>query len=301
MNIEFANTIPIPEILSKLGLNPAKQHEHDLWYLSPFRNEKTASFHVNTKKNVWYDHGEAIGGDVVSLVCQHLERSGVRCTPSDALRWLRNMFQVPYIPTIQYNEEQQSEDARSTVLKDIKPIKHAALIQYLSGRGIPLSVAKTYLQEIRVANTKTDKVFFALAIKNEERGYEYRNLYFKGCVRKKSITFVRGEIPKPPAIHIFEGFMDFLSVITQHEGKRFKHDVIILNSLSQIKEAIAYIKGYGYERAYTWLDNDEAGQKATAIFAEFFKTEDNLIHQPMNQSYAPYKDVNAAHMAKLGL
>ncbi|OJV55782.1 MAG: hypothetical protein BGO31_16945 [Bacteroidetes bacterium 43-16] len=301
MNIEFANTIPIAEILSKLGLNPVKQNGHDLWYLSPFRNEKTASFHVNTQKNVWYDHGEGIGGDAFSFVCLHLERSGVQCTPADGLRWFRNMFQVPHIPIIQHNRQQQSEEVRSTVLKGIKPIKHAALIQYLSGRGIPLSVAKTYLQEIRVANTKTDKTFFALAIKNEERGYEYRNLYFKGCVGKKSITFIRGQIPKPPAIHIFEGFMDFLSVITQHEGKRLKHDALILNSLSQIKEAVAYIKGYGYERAYTWLDNDEAGQKATEAFAEFFKTEDNLIHQPMNQNYAPYKDVNAAHMVKLGL
>lgn len=150
-------------------------------------------------------------------------------------------------------------------------------------------------------NKQTNKTFFALGLKNEEKGYEYRNLYFKGCVRKKSITFVRGETPKPPAIHIFEGFMDFLSVIAQHEGKRLKHDAIILNSLSQIKEAIAYIKGYGYERAYTWLDNDDAGKMATAAFAEFFKTEDNLIHQPMNKHYAPYKDVNAAHMAKLGL
>ena len=300
MNIEFANTIPISEILAKLGLHPAKRQENDLWYLSPFRNEKTASFHVNISKNVWYDHGEGIGGDAFGLVCMHLERSGVQSAPANALRWLHNMFQGPHIPVLQY-DDRRKETTSKTVLKGVKPIKHPSLIHYLAGRGIPLSVAKTYLQEIRVENTKTNKVFFALGIKNEERGNEYRNLYFKGCVGKKSVTFIRGEIPKPPAIHIFEGFMDFLSVITQHEGKRLKHDAIILNSLSQIKEAVAYIKGYGYERAYTWLDNDEAGKKATAAFAEFFKTEDNLIHQPMNQNYAPYKDVNAAHMAKLGL
>jgi len=27
------------------------------WYLSPLREEKEASFKVNRKKNVWYDHG----------------------------------------------------------------------------------------------------------------------------------------------------------------------------------------------------------------------------------------------------
>lgn len=300
MNIEFANTISVSEILNKLGLKPVKQTRNDLWYLSPFRNEKTPSFHVNVNRNVWYDHGDAIGGDALALVCKHLEKSGTQCTPTEALRWLRNMFQSYSIATVKREYDHQLAPL-PTILKSVKPIKHAALIHYLAERGIPLSVAKTYLQEIRVENKATNKTFFAVGMKNEDKGYEYRNLYFKGCVGTKSITFIRGEIPKPPTIHIFEGFMDFLSVITQHEGKRLKHDAIILNSLSQIKEATAYIKGYGYEKAHTWFDNDEAGKNATAAFSEFCKTEPDLKHQPMNRHYAPYKDVNAAHMAKLGL
>lgn len=301
MNIEFANNIPISEILSKIGAVPTKTKGHELWYKSPFRNENTGSFHVNIRKNVWFDFGSGEGGDVVKLVCQYLEYSGVQHSPIEALRWLRNMLQTQDDVRLEKIQSNSGKDTPKVILKNVKPLTHPALTHYLSDRGIPLDVAQSYLQEIRVENTETKKVFFALCIQNEEKGYEYRNLYFKGCVGKKSITFIRGEMPKPPAIHIFEGFMDFLSVITQHEGKPMKYDAIILNSLSQMKEAIAYIKGYGYEKTYTWLDNDEAGKKATKAFDEFAKTEPNLKHHPMNKEYAPYKDVNAAHMAKLGL
>jgi hypothetical protein len=49
------------------------------------------------------------------------------------------------------------------------------------------------------------------------------------------------------------------------------------------------------------MDNDESGKKATEALEQFARTEEGLKHIPMNDRYAPYKDVNAAHMAKLGL
>lgn len=61
MNIEQANAIALPEILHKIGHSPFKQKGADIWYHSPFRAEKTASFHVNAIKNVWYDFGMAKG------------------------------------------------------------------------------------------------------------------------------------------------------------------------------------------------------------------------------------------------
>lgn len=301
MNIEYANRIAVSEILNKIGSTPVKSKGHEHWYFSPFRKEKTPSFHVNTQKNVWYDFGEGAGGDAIRLVCKYLEHSGVLHSPKEALRWLRNMFQGPVIPAIPNNPDSvQNKDLKSS-LKSVKPLKHPALLHYLASRGIPTSLARTCLQEIRIKNAATGNIFFAAGIKNEEGGYEYRNLYFKGCVGKKSITFVRGEIPKPPAIHIFEGFMDFLSVLAERKFKKLRNDAIVLNSLTQMNEAAAYIREYGYETAYTWFDNDEAGKKATEAFAEFTKTEPGLKHQSMNRHYASYKDVNAAHMAKLRL
>jgi len=301
MNIETANAIPISEILAKIGFEPVKKRESDYWYLSPFRREKTASFHVSVRKNKWYDFGDATGGDAVALVCRHLEYSGVQSSPKEALRWLRNMFHTGDVIRPVREIDQSQPEPKKTVLKSVKKLQHQALIHYLSGRGISQTIATAWLQEIKIQNTETGKHFFAAGIGNEEGGYEYRNLYFKGCVGKKAITFVRGTVPKPPGINIFEGLMDFLSVIAQREGEKLQDDTIVLNSLSQMKEAAAYIRGYGYQTAYTWLDNDEAGSKATEAFAEFFKSEPGLKHIPMNKQYAPHKDVNAAHMAKLGL
>jgi hypothetical protein len=298
MNIEKARTIPMSEILSKIGLQPAKKKHNDYWYYSPFRNEKTPSFHVNVAKNVWYDFGEGEGGDSISFVCAYLKNSGYGHTVPDALRWLRNMFYANII--IPFPKPEKVEPENSLILKSVKPLTHLALIRYLERRGITETVAHTYLKEIRLYNKNLQREYFAAAIRNEEGGYDYRSPYFKGCVKKKSISFIRGAVPKPDGIHIFEGMMDFLSAIMQQEDKKFYDDAIVLNSLSCMREATSYFRNYGYLTAYTWLDNDNAGKKATQAFDEIFCAE-KIRHVPMNACYAPHKDVNAWHMKILDL
>ncbi len=304
MNIEQAKAIPIAEILLKLNIKPTRQVNNETWYLSPLRNEKTASFHVHCKRNWWYDFGLGIGGDGIELVCQYLESQKEGHTVSDALRWLNNMVGNPSaIQPIEHTVEtiEAYSKIRKLVIKSVKDVQHPALIQYLEKRGIPLSVAKTILKEVRIKNVETDKNIFALALQNEEGSYEVRNPFFKACIDSKAISFIRGTQPKPDSIHIFEGLMDYLSIITQNNGRAFKDDAIILNSISCIRQATPYIRGYGYKIAYTYMDNDLAGQKAIKSLGEFFKTEENLTHKPMNELYKPYKDVNAWHMQKLGL
>jgi hypothetical protein len=39
----------------------------DHWYLSPLREEKTPSFKVDRRINVWYDHGTGKGGDLIDF------------------------------------------------------------------------------------------------------------------------------------------------------------------------------------------------------------------------------------------
>ena len=168
-------------------------------------------------------------------------------------------------------------------------------------RGIPLELARQHLKEIHVRNPGTGKRFFALGIPNEEGGHELRNPFFKGTLGAKAITFIRGKRPKPDSIHLFEGVFDYLSAVAQRKGNGFQGDTIILNSLACLKQAIPYIHDYGYRTAYTWLDNDPAGETATAALAEFFQTQSELTHRRLNHLYAPHKDVNAWHMHSLGL
>jgi hypothetical protein len=300
MNIELAKTIAMADFLHKQGFQPTKINGNDYFYLSPLRDEKTPSFHVNVAKNVWFDFGENKGGDLISYVCLYLKSQGNSHNVPDALRYIKNIggyaAKITPVPVEDYKEKDSA-----LKLKADREIVHGGLVEYLSDRGIPLYVAKQYLRQLYVHNGNSGKDFYALGIKNESRGYELRNLYFKGSLGRKYYTFIRGSQPKPPGVNIFEGFMDYLSVITQREGKPFEDDTIILNSLVNMERSTDLIRNYGYETAYTWLDNDEAGKKATASFAEFIKTEDGLLHKPMNSIYTPYKDVNAWHMVKLGL
>lgn len=301
MNIHDAKAIPIAQILGMLDIHPKQTTPHRLLYLSPVRLEKTPSFWVYLKTNRWHDYGDGRGGDPVDLVCAYLKFTREAHTVPDALRWINNMGVAPYQFKPIEPDHLHAPDEPSLILKTRKPIAHLGLIHYLEKRGIPLAIAHRHLKEIHVSNQNTQNSFFALGFANEEGGYELCNPFFKGSLGAKVISFIRGTEPKPDSIHLFEGFMDYLSAVAQLNGQGFKADTIVTNSLSCLKQAIPYIQNYGYHTAYTWFDNDPAGEKATAALDEFFKTQGDISHTPMNKVYAPHKDVNAWHMHQRNL
>lgn len=304
MNIEQAKAISIARILEHLNTKAYKITEHESWYFSPFRNERTASFHVLPAKNLWFDFGEAIGGDPIKLVQTYLERQGQDNSISATLKWFESHIGKA-IPAAPINPATKPDKRKPKLtLLAAESIRHIGLIHYLERRGIPLDIAQRYLKQIRFRNRNTGKTMFALGWQNEDEGYELNNPNFKGCIGQKDITFIRGANPKPHdkrhGIHIFEGMLDFLSVITFQNGKPLIYDSLILNSVSCIKRADPYIKNYGYRLGYTWLDNDTAGRQATDTLIQLFKAE-NMVHIPMNGVYRPFKDVNAWHMQRLEL
>ena len=64
MTITDVKQIRISDYLHSLGYNPIKQQGGNLWYKSPFRQEKEPSFKVNTELNLWYDFGAGKGGNI---------------------------------------------------------------------------------------------------------------------------------------------------------------------------------------------------------------------------------------------
>ena len=62
MDIEMIRGIPIEEFLSRLGQEPVRRHGDECWYLSPCREERTPSFHVNTRK----------GPDFITFLRHHI-------------------------------------------------------------------------------------------------------------------------------------------------------------------------------------------------------------------------------------
>jgi hypothetical protein len=297
MNIEQANGIALPEILKVIDCKHVKQVNEEIWYNSPFRDEKTASFHVNTVKNVWYDFGMAKGGDVVAFAKRYLESQNEDCTVVDALRWLRNMMIAPTL-VLPPKGHEVGEKTSKILVQAVSPIKHAGLIAYLEERGIRLETAQNYLREVLLLNHNTGKMFTALCLENEGEGYELRNQFFKGCTGPKSISFIRGTKLPAEEINLFEGFFDFLSVVQSEPDGKFEGDVIILNSLACLPQAVPYISNYHYKTVRTYLDNDDAGNSTTMTLKELAKVE-GCAFKPMNESYAPFKDVNECHVAKI--
>ena len=68
-NIRIADYLqmPLSEAVQSLGYTPVKQQGNSLWYKSPLREEKDASFKVNTELNKWYDFGLGKGGNIIAL------------------------------------------------------------------------------------------------------------------------------------------------------------------------------------------------------------------------------------------
>ncbi|MFN8343976.1 MAG: toprim domain-containing protein [Spirosomataceae bacterium] len=301
MNIDDAKAIPMTEILSRLDIHPKRISGTKALYSSPLRHEQTPSFWVYLDSNSWYDYGEAIGGDLVNFVCEYLRVCRQDHNVADALRWINNMGVGPYRIAAFPDERKEYAHDPALILKSQKPVQHLGLISYLNKRGIALEAARRSLREMHVLNKTTGKRFFALGFANEEGGFELRNPFFKGCLRPKAISFIRGTDPDKKSIHLFEGCMDYLSAVSQTKAQALSGDAIVLNSVACLKQALPYIHNYGYRLAYTWMDNDRAGEQATALLSEFFKTQEGLMHQPMNALYAPYKDVNEWHMHRLNL
>ncbi|GHT62331.1 hypothetical protein AGMMS50239_15360 [Bacteroidia bacterium] len=62
---------------------------------------------------------------------------------------------------------------------------------------------------------------------------------------------------------VFEGFWDFLSYLTIQKIEKSKHDIAVLNSVANVEKAMNFLKAH--REIYTYLDNDDAGRKATKL------------------------------------
>lgn len=285
-------------VLGKLDLQPVHTDGRFLLYVSPFREDKQPALKLNTRSNRWTDTHNGTSGGVVDFLVHYFRHTGQPADVKDVLSWLRQHIGYVVLNCPEQTPTFVQED-RKYQYKDHGMVTTPSLIAYLEQeRGIPLCHARFLLREVRLLNSDTGKTFSALGMANDEGGIAIRNPFVKANVRPLYTTFIRGRQVKPDGIHIFRDFFDYLSVITRRNGKPFDDDVIILNHLSMMKLSSAFIRGYGYRYAYTWLDNTVLGREATKLYGAFFRTEPGIIHRPINRLYRSFKDVNDWHVAK---
>ena len=285
---------PIVEYLERKGIKPVRRTPAYALYRSPFREDTHPSFKVDTEKNLWIDYAEGKGGSIIDL-CMRLKG----CTLSEAIRILgQNAPDITHVPrreSVQGSSKQESiRQAVSTSgvrrLIEISDTLPPHLLKYLEeDRCINLEKAMPFLRcisyEVRGLH------YQAIGFANQSGGYELRdNGIFKGTIAPKDITPIFADRAEP--VCIFEGFMDFLSFFSMKE--EVIHHCLVMNSVSNVAKAIRYLNDRHLTHIRAFLDNDDAGKRATNDFIRAgFKVEDMSVH------YRNFKDLNEYHVHRV--
>ena len=156
-------------------------------------------------------------------------------------------------------------------------------------RKIDLLLTKPYLRS--VCYEVGGRTYTAIGFSNRAGGYELRDdKTFKGTSAPKDISVIAGETNN--ASHcIFEGFMDFLSYLTM-KGKELV-PCLVLNSVSNIHRAVAYLREHHIAYVRAFLDNDEAGRQALQVLQSA-----GMSVEDVSRHYGGYKDRNEYHVSR---
>ena len=276
-----AKQIDLVEFLKGLGFQPKKIKGNDYWFLSPFRDEKEASFKVNKKFNVWYDHGLGRGGNLIDF--------GILFYKVSVIQLLEKLGQNNFSFHQQIGNISQKNNAgekEKISIIDVRPgITSLPLTKYLQTRRIPFQIADAFCKEIDFR--LYDKKHTAIGFKNRAGGYELRNEYFKGSSSPKDITLFTSDSSKE--ILLFEGFFNFLSWQTIQQKNillpKLQPNFLVLNSLSFFERAKEITEKYSSIHLY--LDRDNSGMK---ISKESLLISNKYIDE--SYKYKNHKDLN---------
>jgi len=281
MNCKKAKEISLALILKKINAIEKKKTKNEIWYLSPLRNEKDASFKIDIIKNLWYDFGLGKGGNVLDFVMLYY-----KCNIKEALNILDNNS-FSFHQQTSYPEQSSTEKNKSNLhIIKTQNLQNKALISYLKSRKISYEIARLYCFEIYYKNK--GKRYFSIAFKNDSGGLELRNKYFKGCYDKKDITTIKND---SSTLNIFEGFIDFLSFL-ELKKESHKQDFLILNSISMANNIQSNLGGYDLVNLY--LDNDYSGKELNKKLIKKI----NCRSVDCSKVYKEYKDLNEYLMSK---
>ncbi len=293
MNISGAKSIPLEVVLRTYGHEPTKRTGNDLWYYSPFREERSPSFKIHEGRNIWYDHGEGQGGDVISLMMRLENTKSV----SDCLQLLDQLVigssRTSKVVCAASTPANHIEGSTSPFeLERIGSLENRALLGYAWGRGIPKAIAQAYLQEIHYRHH--GKPFFAIAFPNDAGGFELRNPYFQGVYGPKAISTLfspQERVTNPVAPALFEGFSDFLSALVYYQTSEAQQPVIILNSAAMRDQAIEAVKAMGAEKVYLYFDHDKTGRQLTTYVTEQLSSIEVLDKSDLYQGFKDFNEL----------
>lgn len=284
-----ANQLDLVDYLQELGHQPKKIRGNDYWYLSPLRQENTASFKVNRKMNAWYDHGLGQGGKLVDFgLLYH------KCTVKELLEKLGDR-QIPNVsfhpqPFGRAGEKKETNENPGKIkILSAGDITDPFLIEYLNERKIPLEIASEYCQQVFFELYNKQRV--AIGFKNENGGYELRSPDFKGSSSPKEPRLIQNNGAKD--LLVFEGFFSFLSYLALQKAEpekipgmpKMQADFQVLNSIAFFEKSRQMMEQY--QQVYLFLDRDKMGIQSTQKALQW-----SVKYKDQSYQYEHYKDLN---------
>lgn len=274
LSLSEAKQLDMVDYLSSLGHEPAKVRNNDYWYLSPLREENTASFKINRRLNQWYDHGIGKGGNLIDFAILYYD-----CSVGELLHLLNHDFYFHKLP-FQSSVNSLPSKSRMTILESHE-LNSYPLLKYLNQRRIPVEIAGQYCREVRYE--MNNKTYYGIGFGNDSGGWEIRNPYFKSSSSPKDISTFNNYADE---VCVFEGFMDLLSFKTLHKNlPENSQDFVVLNSISFFERARAFMERHRSIRLY--LDRDAAGRNCTHRALSL-----SIKYQDESSLYKNHKDLN---------
>jgi hypothetical protein len=284
-----AKQIDLVDYLASLGHQPEKVNNQDYWYLSPLRDEKTPSFKVNRKLNVWYDHATGKGGNLIDFGTQYF-----KCSVAELLQRLSGQS----IPSFSFHPHQQTGHSHNIitssavekkenpeskiVIVDSRVLADKSLLDYLQKRNIQQGIARRFCREVDFL--LYGKKQTVIGFQNNAGGYELRSQNFKGSSSPKDTTFIDN---RSKLLAVFEGFFNYLSYRTMnHKAGQSLTNFLVLNSLSFFEKSRNLMENH--EQVNLYLDRDKVGVN----FVQEALKWNQYLYKDLSHLYSNYKDLN---------
>ena len=296
---QIKDQVALVDFLAKLGHAPEYRSGKELFYKSMLREERTASFCVDEKLEVWYDHGGANasgikGGNIIDFGLAFWYPLPVK----EVLTKIADIMSIPLAEDAAEDIPQKRRRVTAAKVSNyqIETIKnldtHPAITRFLKSRGV-WDVAQEHIKEVYYAiksGPKAGRQFFSAGWQNDLGGWELRNQIaerdFKACLGKKAITTIPGSVDK---LSIFEGFLDYLS--WKIDNPNAGDTIIVLNSVNLLDKAI--VKACTFTTVNVYFDRDHAGERALADLLKEIPTA-----KDRSRIYHKYKDYNEMLMER---
>lgn len=290
---EMLRAVPIGKILAAFGKDTS--HGRDNKFFSPFRDEHNPSFHVDPRRNVWYDFGSGESGSAVTLVCRLMNCNGGR-----AYDFLASMSN-----TLISAQEQDASEARRDALqprgilvREVRDhITDKRLTDYARSRGIDYAVLDRWCREVIYSvASKPDRRYSAIGFANDRDGWALRSAVFKGCTSSGITTIdIYGDRPGESTSQtgiIFEGFFDFLSWMQLRGVQWPECDVCVLNSTVNLRRSIDWAAGHATVAAF--FDHDPTGTEALETLVRQCSDRNRATSvKDWSEPYKGFGDLNA--------